>query len=346
MREIWPRLKPWIEQAHPFVLATLVAAEGSSPRAVGAVLAVRPEGRHPHFVGGVSSGCVENDLLERASAVLHENAVEEHLFGPEKVLPWATGLTCGGTIRVRLERYFAFSPDPVMREIATVWHRFLDEDEPGVLLSSGARHLLLMNDGSILGTRADWPPELLEASLGELREGSAQGRLATDGGAGVFLRFNRPRPRLILVGAVEIAVELASLAASLPVRLTVVDPREGYLTPERFAGTTAERVVAWPQEYLRAHPLEGRDMVIALSHDAKIDDPALVAALANPCGRVAALGSRQSQERRRERLREAGVPEGQLQRLIGPVGLWHGGRDAQSIALSILAQWRAGSPVA
>jgi xanthine dehydrogenase accessory factor len=343
MRQLWPELRPWINAPRPFVLATLVEAVGSSPREVGAVLAARPAEVGVEFLGGVSSGCVENDLLGRVSEVLGANRVEEHRFGPEAVTPWATGLTCGGHIRVRLEPYFAFREDPVMREIARVWHAFLDEDEPGALISRGRRHLLLMSDGSVLGERREWPAELLARALGELSDSALNGFCEGEGEEAVFVRFARPRPRLVLVGAVEIAVALARLAAALPVRVVVVDPREAYASAARFAPAVVDLRRGWPAVVVPALGLGPRDALVALSHDDKIDDPALLAALGGDCGFVGALGSGASQERRRERLLEAGVSPAEWARLRGPVGLWHGGREASSIALSVLSEWFAGS---
>ena len=153
-------------------------------------------------------------------------------------------------------------------------------------------------------------------------------------GAAFVNRYAPPR-RLLIVGAVQIAQALAGLARELGIATTVIDPRARFLTEERFPGVTLDD--RWPDEAVAAFQPDPATAVVTLSHDTKIDDPALAAALAAPTGYVAALGSRRSHAARRERLAAAGVSEADLDRIDAPAGRDIGAIGPAEIALSIAA---------
>lgn len=152
----------------------------------------------------------------------------------------------------------------------------------------------------------------------------------------VFLRPYIRAPRLIVVGAVHIAQALVPMAALTGFRVTVLDPREGFATEDRFPGAALIR--DWPDRAMTGLAPDGRTAVVALTHDPKIDDPALVAALESDAFYVGALGSRKTQRARRERLAEAGFSPGDIDRIHGPVGLPIGARTPEEIAVAVLAQ--------
>jgi xanthine dehydrogenase accessory factor len=153
----------------------------------------------------------------------------------------------------------------------------------------------------------------------------------------VFLESYAPPPHLIIVGAVHIAVHLCVCAKELGFRVTVVDPRPVFATRERFPAA-GQLLLEWPDEALGRLRLNQSTYVAVLTHDPKLDDPAVQAALARPVRYVGAIGSRATQEQRRERLRGQGVAEADLARLHGPIGLQLGGRQPAEIAISILAE--------
>lgn len=155
-------------------------------------------------------------------------------------------------------------------------------------------------------------------------------------GAELFLQAVVPPPRLVVVGAVHVAQALVPMATIAGFAVTVVDPRGAFATPERFPG--AALVTSWPDEALAALALDRRTAVVTLTHDPKLDDPALVAALRSPAFFVGALGSRKTHEARRLRLEEEGFTGADLARIHGPVGLPIGARTPAEIAVSILAQ--------
>lgn len=163
-----------------------------------------------------------------------------------------------------------------------------------------------------------------------------EGGLVETAGGPVFVQSFNPAPRLAIVGAVHIAQSLAVLARDLGHAVLVVDPRRGFLTEARFPGVLVSH--AWPDEALEAFGLDARSAVVTLSHDPKLDDPALHAALRSPAYYIGALGSRRTQAKRRARLAEAGFDEDAIARIHGPVGLDIGASSPAEIALSIAAE--------
>ncbi len=200
-------------------------------------------------------------------------------------------------------------------------------------LSDGAQEIL---DAATPSSRLVAPADASAAgSLADaLRTGTPR-TVETPGGA-IFLRpYIRP-PRLIVVGAVHIAQALVPMATIAGFQVTVLDPREGFATPERFPG--ARLVKQWPDEVMDTLAPDRRTGVVALTHDPKIDDPALIASLESEAFYIGALGSRKTQGARRERLGALGFSEKSLQRIHGPVGLPIGARTPEEIAVAVLAQ--------
>lgn len=178
------------------------------------------------------------------------------------------------------------------------------------------------------------PPPLLEAARAAAARDRSE-KVATGAGE-VFLRVLNPPVRLVIVGAVHVAQALARMALVAGYDVLVLDPRRSFATEERFPGISV--AVAWPDEALAEARPDRRTAVVALTHDPRIDDPALVQALRSDAFYVGALGSRKTQAARRERLREAGFGDADLARIHGPVGLPIGAVSPGEIAVSILAQ--------
>ena len=207
-----------------------------------------------------------------------------------------------------------------------------------VWLASGEERLV----GSAAELEAEVASGALDAALREAVEGAFtedEGGLVETAEGAVFVQPFNPAPRLAIVGAVHIAQSLALLARDLGHAVIVVDPRRGFLTEARFPGVELSH--AWPDEALDAFGLDARSAVVTLSHDPKLDDPALHAALRSPAYYIGALGSRRTQAKRRARLAEAGFGEEAIARIHGPVGLDIGACSPAEIALSIAAELTA-----
>lgn len=270
--------------------------------------APRPRGSHMivhqdgRFEGSISGGCVETDVLQRAADVIGGRAPHVESYGVADGDAWAVGLPCGGEIAVLVQ------PVGDAGFPAALFDRIAAESARG-------RALTLATD----------------LASGVTREA---------GGAGDFLNRYDPPRRLLIVGAVQIAQSLVPLAQAIGVAPVVIDPRGRFLTAERFPGVELDD--RWPDEAIAARMPGEATAVVTLSHDIKIDDPALNAALRAPTGYVAALGSRKSHAARLERLAAIGFGGDDLARIDGPAGLDIGAIGPAEIALSIIAGMVAG----
>ena len=252
-------------------------------------------------------------------------APKELEFGVEDDTAWKVGLACGGAIRVFVEPLAADSPDGVLQRLL----RDVEARRAVALitnLATGARSLA--HSSGDLGQ--DLAPALQEA----FRCDKSMKLAGTDGE--LFINVFNPTPRLIVVGAVHIAQQLVPMARALGHEVIILDPRSAFATEERFGDTRIVR--EWPDEALPKIGLDSRTALVALTHDAKIDDPALISALASDAFYVGALGSRKTHAKRVERLRQAGVPDLDIERIRAPIGLDLGAQGAAEIALSIVAE--------
>jgi xanthine dehydrogenase accessory factor len=278
----------------PMAIATVVETWKSAPCPVGTHMLVHADGR---FVGSVSGGCVEGDVLERAHMVLAGAPSVLRRYGIADDAAWDVGLPCGGDIQVLVQ--------PVSADGFPA-HLFAD-----IIKARSA--------GAALSVVTD-----LETGRSAV--------LDDDAGAG-FVNIYHPPRRLLIVGAVEIASALAAIATSQGVDVTLCDPRGRFLTAERFPGIRLDD--RWPDDAVKAFAPDSRSAIVTLSHDPKIDDPALAAALASPAAYVAALGSVRSHQARLARLSAAGVTAEQCARIEGPAGVAINAISAPEIALSI-----------
>jgi xanthine dehydrogenase accessory factor len=198
--------------------------------------------------------------------------------------------------------------------------------------------LLVLADGATEGTLGDPALDAAAIELASAALWTERSERVVANGAGLFVDVVAPPPRLVVFGAVDFAAQLAEVAAMAGWRTFVIDPRSRFATAERFPA--AERVIAaWPAEGLaQIEPLDRASAVAVLTHDPKLDDAALLAALASEAGYVGAMGSRRAQERRRERLLAAGLGEDDLRRICAPIGLDLGALTAAETAISIIAE--------
>ncbi|MGJ0510473.1 MAG: XdhC family protein [Methylocystis sp.] len=309
--EILRQAEEWRRAGRGVAIATVTETFGSAPRPVGAHLVVEESGL---FCGSVSAGCVEGEVITAALDCIADGAPRCLEFGIADETAWRVGLSCGGRIAVHVER--------VDDERAALFARIIAETaarRPCALatpLDGGAAQLLAA--GEVAAT-AD----------------QRAGLIARDGRR-LFVNLYLPGPRLILVGAVHVAQALAPMARLAGFDVLILDPRAAYAAAERFPGALLD--VRWPEDALPEIGLDAFTAVAVLTHDPRIDDPALRLALASPCFYVGALGSRATQRRRAERLAAAGVTPAALARLRAPVGLDISAVTPAEIAVSILAE--------
>jgi xanthine dehydrogenase accessory factor len=313
----------WRAAGKRVALATVVATWGSSPCPVGSQLVVEEGG---DFLGSVSGGCVEGAVVSAAREVIATGEPRLLDFGVSNERAWEMGLACGGRIQIHL--YPVLDASLLATILAARARRV-----PLALctaLSSGQQRLLALHE--------EEPPAVQEELTDLARQALARdqsGTFPTTHGT-VFIQVYNPPLRMVIVGAVHIAQYLVPMAILAGYDVLVVDPRRAFATAGRFPQVPL--VAQWPDAALRELGLDRRTAVVTLTHDPKLDDPALRLALRAPTFYIGALGSRRTQEARLKRLVQEGFTAADLHRIYGPVGLAVGARTPAEIAISILAE--------
>jgi len=331
MLDIKHTLDRWLEAGQPVALATVIQTWGSSPRGVGAKMAVTASG---DIAGSVSGGCVEGAVAETALQVLETRQPRLLHFGVADETAWEVGLACGGQIDVFV--------NPLNPDFYRLWRLSLAQEGAFAvahvlsgLPGESGKALIVRPDGSYEGELEGRQMEIVQAALQALQAGRSA-RLTLPN-AEVFIEVSLPAPTLVMIGGVHIAIALAALAKTLGYRTIVIDPRRAFGSQARFPHAD-QLIQAWPDEALEQIQLDASCAVAMLTHDPKLDDPALKVALPSPAFYVGALGSRKTQAARRERLLAGGLDPALLERLRGPIGLDIGAQTPEEIALSILAE--------
>lgn len=302
--EVLTTLDRWIDEGSACQLVTIVQTWGSSPRPEGSMMAIRADGQ---VVGSVSGGCIEDDLVERVRQGRGFGPLPELItYGIEADDAHRFGLPCGGTIRLACE--------PMTRD-------------------SGIRMVLERLRKRELAAR--W----LNLDTGEVVVGDASPGLGMEWSHGVLRTVFGPQWRLVVIGAGQLSQFLAQIATGLDYQVIVCDPREEYRGSWKVEGVDV--VHAMPDDLVLSLALDCRSAVVALTHDPKLDDLALMEALRSDAFYVGAIGSRLNTARRKERLLEFDVSKEQLARLHAPIGIYIGSKTPAEIAISILAELTA-----
>jgi xanthine dehydrogenase accessory factor len=332
MKEIIDDVDRWLARGETAVaLATVLSTWGSAPRQVGAKMAFIAGGAA--ISGSVSGGCVEGAVIETGSETLSTGKPQRLHFGVADDTAWSVGLACGGTIEVFVEPL-----DIPTYIIARDWVTGLESgaivtviDGPDGLLG---HKLALGPDGLAVGSLG---AGLDESAAAIAREARRSGRHRLTDEVELFIDVIRPSPTLVIVGGAHIAVALARIAGIIGYRTEVIDPRRAFGSAERFPYVDS-LVHAWPDKAFAGNLPGPETAVVTLSHDPKIDGPALAAALRSDAFYVGALGSRQTHARRKSRLAALGFTDAQLARIHAPIGLDIGAIKPEEIALAIMAE--------
>ena len=313
----------WREAGHGVALATVVHTWGSSPRPIGSQFVVRDDAA---FAGSVSGGCIETQLISEALDVIADGRPQLLTFGVSDEQAWQAGMTCGGQLRVWLQSLTATRWLIALQAACTA-------RRPAALisrLSDGAQCVWL--EGQCAGDITLSPAAL--ADVAERVVTDRSGLLDTE--PSLFARIHVPSPRLLIVGAVHIAQLLIPMAATAGFDVTLIDPRPAFANRVRFPDVALCN--DWPERALATLRPDETTAVVTLSHDPKLDDQALCAALTSPAFYIGALGSTRTHVQRQQRLREQGLDDAALVRIHAPVGLDLGGRLPAEIAVAIMAQ--------
>lgn len=339
MRDIVDEVGHWVDEQTPVALATVIETWGSAPRGVGAKMAMTSGGR---MTGSVSGGCVEGAVAEAGSEVLLTREPRLLHFGVADETAWDVGLACGGTIDVFVE--------PLLPTDFNFQRDLLDKDEPFAVVTIIAgpggilgQKLIVQRGGRVFGQIDPAIDGLVAASARSAlasATSSRQSYLLPDSDIGpveAFIEVVRPASTLIVIGGVHIAIALTSIAKALGFRTIVIDPRRAFGSQDRFPHVDS-LIQEWPQKAFEQIKITDSTAIASLTHDPKIDDPALGYALRSPAFYVGALGSRKTHAARRERLISAGFDSAAIERIHGPIGLTIGASSPEEIAVSIMAE--------
>lgn len=314
--QIPERALAWVREGQGAALATVVETWGSAPRQAGSQLAISGDGQ---IMGSVSGGCVEGAVVAEALDALEDGKPRLLTFGVSDNEAFAVGLACGGTIRVLVEPIGPALPLPTLEALVA---------------ARAARRPV-----AYVVNTASWENRLTEGA-GDPLEPAIRARFRSDKsgmeGGDWFVAVHNPPLRMIVVGAVHIAQPLVQMARLTGYDPLLIDPREAFGAAARFPGETISH--DWPDEAMAAQGLDARTAVVTLTHDAKLDDPAIRAALRSPVFYVGCLGSTRTHAKRVERLTAAGYTPDEIARIHAPVGLDIGAKSPAEIAVSILAQ--------
>ncbi|WP_172299818.1 XdhC family protein [Pseudoruegeria sp. HB172150] len=304
----------WHRAGKGAVLATVVQTWGSAPRPVGANLAVSGEGE---LAGSVSGGCVEGAVVAEAFEVLDTGESRLLTYGVSDDEAFAVGLACGGTIRVKVQPIGDYEdglPEDVLAEIVTA--------------RAERRPIAYVVDTETWKRRTAGPEEFPDRFRAD--------RSGFDEDEKTFVAIHNPPLRMAVIGAVHIAQPLLQMARLAGYDPVLIDPREAFASESRFPEETINH--DWPDEALADYGLDARTAVVTLTHDPKIDDPAIMAALKSDIFYLGCLGSTRTHAKRVARLQEAGFTEDQIARIHAPVGLDIGAKSPAEIAISVMAE--------
>lgn len=350
----------WQAAGRKVAVATVVHTWGSSPRPAGSMLVVNEDSA---FVGSVSGGCIEGAVVGAALASMQDGQPRLLSFGITHDRAWEVGLACGGQVEVFVRALGDVGPDA---ERYAALRDALAKRQPVVLLTAipdAEQRLVTLDPGAVsaaLGLPQDdaLAPLIKEALRSEkCQEGSslegpaastfpsvstnapsAQGTVDSQQPASRrwLIQPFCPPARLVIVGAVHIAQRLSQMAALAGFAVVVIDPRTAFASEARFPGVDLR--TTWPAQALAAVGVDARTAVVTLTHDPKLDDPALEVALRSQAFYVGSLGSGKTHAARCNRLRTRGFSDEEIARIHGPVGLKIGARSPSEIAVSILAE--------
>jgi xanthine dehydrogenase accessory factor len=335
MREILQPMQEWFDDGKAVALATVVEIYGSAPRGLGAKMAVNQDSL---MTGSVSGGCVEGAVVAEALKVLKNGMPKLLHYGVTQDQAFSVGLACRGTIEVWVEK--------LSKENFERMRKDLVEERLAVVVTvlSGSHvgeQVYAYPDDSMLGEFSD--PDLTALVKANVVEVFSQQQCmrktlqVKDQLVDVFFDVLSPSPKLVVVGAVHIAIPLVQYARILGFHTTVIDPRKAFGNIERFPHV--DRLVReWPEEFLQRFPWDQGTYLVVVSHDDKLDVPALAIGCQNEARYIGALGSKKTFAKHVRELKEAGITDEQITRIHSPIGVDIAARGPEEIALAIITE--------
>lgn len=318
----------WLSQNRPVALATVTRTWGSAPRREGSKMGISSD---LAMAGSVSGGCVEGAVIQEALAALEDKQPRLLKFGVADDMAWSVGLTCGGKIHVFVE--------PLDVDCWNLLQQRINNDQLTTTIT--------ILEGDLAGQKAMFGDDLLYktaglpddnlASLQQIAETTHRSGQMTWQDTEIMVDVNNPRPHLIIIGGVHVAIPLQAFARQLGFRVSIIDPRKAFASPERFPDV--ETILhSYPDKALPQLGLDRNTYLAVLTHDPKIDDKALIAALPTDVPYVGVLSSSRTHEKRTKRLQDAGLSDDLIERIYTPIGIDLGSLTPEEIALGIMAE--------
>ena len=301
--DILTPMSVWLKEKRKIALATVISTWGSAPRPVGGQMAIDSNGE---IIGSVSGGCIEGAVINEGINSINDGKLRIKDYGISNDMAWEVGLACGGELKILIQ--------PLNLEDKIVYSivENIKNREPTKLIINcltGSRHI----DNSIINQISTYD---------KIKE--------------EFIHVIDPKPRLFIVGAVHIAQALISLAKIADFEIILIDPRDHFATEDRFP--KCKIINEWPDTALSNFILDKATHLVTLTHDPKIDDPALIYTLKKDIGYIGSLGSKKTHNKRCERLIDIGFCQSDLSKIHGPIGLNIKAKTPAEIAVSIMAE--------
>ena len=324
----------WVQSGRSVALATVIETWGSAPRQPGALLAISNDGE---LAGSVSGGCVEAAVAAEAMEAMEDGTCKLLEYGVSDDDAFAVGLACGGTIRVMVEPVDIGEGLP-LDTLTALCDARSQRQRMGlaVNLTTKDRALIAVDTPKKPEPQDEQSATVLRQLMTPLKKAADSDKSGFDESGEWFIAVHNPPLKMAIIGAAHIAQPLSMMATMTGFDVTVIDPRDTFSSEARFPGMTISR--DWPDDALSALAPDARTAIVCLSHDPKIDDPALKVAFDSPAFYIGALGSTRTSAKRRERLIAEGHRAEDLDRIAAPIGLDIGSKSPAEIAVSIMAQ--------
>ena len=301
--DIFTPLSVWLKYKKKVALATVISTWGSSPRPVGGQMAIDSNGQ---IIGSVSGGCIEGAVITEGINSINDGKTRVKDYGITNDMAWEVGLACGGELKVLIQ--------PLNIEDELVFH---------IVNNIKKREITKVKINCLTGSR-----KIDNSITNQLSYYDKQ--------KNEFIHIIDPKPRLFIVGAVHIAQALISIARTADFEIILIDPREHFATQERFPN--CKILNEWPDEALSNFTLDQATHLVTLTHDPKIDDPALIHVLKRNIGYIGSLGSKKTHQKRCDRLLHLNFSKNDLSKIHGPIGLDIRAKTPAEIAISIMGE--------
>jgi xanthine dehydrogenase accessory factor len=332
MLDILTTVENWLEKSQQVALATVVQTWGSSPRQAGAKMGITTD---MGMIGSVSGGCVEGAVVGEAIDGLADKKPRLLNFGVADETAWEVGLACGGKISIFVQpldlTWWRIAADHVQNDLVLATATVINGENAGASVAADRDGVLYESSALSESIRAT----LIQAASTALDAGKSQ-RLS-ENGLDIFVDIYQPRPRLILIGGAHIAMSLKQMAVMLGFRVFLIDPRRAFATPERFPDVESISH-EYPDKAMAKIGVTHETYIAVLTHDPKIDDPALRFALFSPAPYIGVFSGKKSHEDRIVRLTKAGIDPALFSRIRTPIGIDIGAKSPEEIALCVMAE--------